>query len=271
LAGLALTGCLLAGAPLAARAETSYGQSGWQVIFTEDKKMKSNFKNSDISDTAYNLQPGDNAMISLALKNQNRTATDWYMKNTVLSSLEDYAESASGGAYTYVLTYTDSQGSVNTLYSSEAVGGENVTGGEGLHGVGSSMANYFYLDTLRKGESGKISLKVALDGETQGNAYQDTLADLRMQFAVELNDNPPPTYIQGSQTTQEPEQRTETVVRQAVEAPRTGEPAYTSAAHTGDGTEMLPYVAVSAVSGCVLLLFAVSGMRRRKREKEETV
>ena len=38
---------------------------------------------------------------------------------------------------------------------------------------------------------GIITLEVALDGETQGNSYQDTLADLQMNFAVELRDDLP--------------------------------------------------------------------------------
>ena len=47
------------------------------------------------------------------------------------------------------------------------------------------MDEFFYLDRLASGENGKIGLTVALDGETQGNGYQNTLAKLQLAFAVE--------------------------------------------------------------------------------------
>ena len=57
---------------------------------------------------------------------------------------------------------------------------------------------FFSLDTLEPGENGTVNLTVGLDGESQGNIYQDTLAKLMMNFAVEDNSNPttpnPPTY-----------------------------------------------------------------------------
>ena len=44
-----------------------------------------------------------------------------------------------------------------------------------------------------------MKLLVGLDGESQGNIYQDTLAKLMMNFAVEDNSDPtlsnPPTFI----------------------------------------------------------------------------
>lgn len=51
---------------------------------------------------------------------------------------------------------------------------------------------------MEPGENGTVNLTVGLDGESQGNIYQDTLAKLMMNFAVEDNSNPttpnPPTY-----------------------------------------------------------------------------
>ena len=42
-----------------------------------------------------------------------------------------------------------------------------------------------YLERMATGKSGQITLFVALDGESQGNGYQDTIADLRLRFAAE--------------------------------------------------------------------------------------
>ena len=47
------------------------------------------------------------------------------------------------------------------------------------------MKEFFYLDTLAPGAEAEITLYIALDGESQGNVYQDTLAEIQMNFAVE--------------------------------------------------------------------------------------
>ena len=189
---LLLPGVLLASMTMNVCAETSYGGSDWRVTFTDEKKMESSFKTSDINDTIYGIQPGDNAIVELSLKNENETPTDWYMTNKVLYSLEDRSANsgASGGAYTYRLVYTDKDNNESVLFDSDTVGGDQNSGGrEGLREATAGLEDYFYLDTLDNGDSGKITLEVALEGETQGNDYQNTLADLQMNFAVELNPN----------------------------------------------------------------------------------
>lgn len=180
--GLLLAACLLLGSAVTVQAD-EYTADGWKTWYA-DGKMNSNFDSSDVAGSVSSLLPGDSVTIRLDLENQDKKSTDWYMTNEVISSLEDSQESASGGAYTYILTYTDSTGAVNTLYSSENVGGEkNSPSGEGLHEV--FQEDYFYLDRLDSGKSGSVSLTVALDGETNGNGYQNTLARLQMAFAVE--------------------------------------------------------------------------------------
>ena len=188
---LLLAAGLIASMTVTAHAETSYGDPDWAVTFTEDEKMESNFKTADLNDAIYGIQPGDNVILAIQLKNANSATTDWYMTNEVLYSLEDRSRNAAteGGAYTYKLLYTAADGTETTLFDSDEVGGENVNGaGEGLHQATDALSDYFFLDTLKKGQSGKVTLEVALDGDTQGNDYQNTLADLQMNFAVELNE-----------------------------------------------------------------------------------
>ncbi len=132
---LLLPGVLLASMTMNVCAETSYGGSDWRVTFTDEKKMESSFKTSDINDTIYGIQPGDNAIVELSLKNENETPTDWYMTNKVLYSLEDRSANsgASGGAYTYRLVYTDKDNNESVLFDSDTVGGDQNSGGrEGL-------------------------------------------------------------------------------------------------------------------------------------------
>lgn len=188
---IALAAFLLAGNVLTVHAEDYQGKDGWKAEFT-GSGIESNFGAREFIEQVENLQPGDSITINVAVKNSSSRSADWYMSNEVIQSLEDSDGSkASGGAYTYELTWKGT-GNPTTLYSSESVGGEkSVLGrakagaGEGLHEATESLENFFYLDTLGNGGSGTITLRVALNGETQGNAYQNTLARLKLNFAVE--------------------------------------------------------------------------------------
>ena len=242
---LLLAVSLLASMAMTAYAETSHGNPDWAVTFTSEKKMVSNFKTADLNDVILGIQPGDNVIITLALKNENDEATDWYMTNEVLYSLEDRSANAgtSGGAYTYKLAYTGPDGEEDILFDSDTVGGEGASGaGEGLRQATDALSDYFFLDTLKKGQSGKVVLEIALDGDTQGNDYQDTLADLQMNFAVELNT--------GGTDTPNPGRRGDIV-------------------KTGDEMTLTPFIIVACVTGTLLLLFVFYAQREREKERKK--
>lgn len=242
---LLLAVSLLASMAMTAYAETSHGNPDWAVTFTSEKKMVSNFKTADLNDVILGIQPGDNVIITLALKNENNTATDWYMTNEVLYSLEDRSANAgtSGGAYTYKLAYTGPDGEEDILFDSDTVGGEGASGaGEGLRQATDALSDYFFLDTIKKGQSGKIVLEIALDGDTQGNDYQNTLADLQMNFAVELNT--------GGTDTPNPGRRGDIV-------------------KTGDEMTLTPFIIVACVTGTLLLLFVFYAQREREKERKK--
>ena len=225
------------------------GASGWQVTF-DGKKMESNFTSADMSDEAGAMQPGDSVELTVTIKNTFDGEADWYMKNEVLESLED-AGDAAGGAYDYLLTYTDTSGKTTTLYSSEKFGGEGKIGGVGLHGATRTLQNYFYLDRMKNATSGVVKLKVALDGETLVNDYQNTLARLQMDFATELVQ--PGTQAPGQQPGQNPD--TPGGRRDVV--------------RTGDDTQIMLYVALMFASGLVLLCIVI--LRFRREQEEDTV
>lgn len=237
--GLTLAAAMSLTVPAMARSYT--GDAGWHVTFTQSAEMDQNFKTGQIQDVMNQMQPGDDATVELTIKNDNSTTTYWYMTNKVIESLEDSVEVADGGAYTYYLSYTGSDGE-DVLYDSSAVGGEGLSGEnrEGLHQATSALEDYYFLDTLKKGESGKVILKVSLDGETQGNDYQDTLAKLQMNFAVEL------------------EPAGKTVNKNNVIN-------HSKVVKTGD-TSMAPYAIAGGIAGIILLILAVMSTKRRKRE-----
>ena len=225
-------------------AEENVG-GNWYVHFTSNAKMESNFEavrtnartGNQMSEAMSELQPGDKATFYMELKNEHVEDTDWYMTNEVLQTLEDAVDVAEGGAYSYVLTYVHPNGQVEELYSSYNVGGEdkNIEDREGLREATSSLEEWFYLDTLKRNESGQIVLEVELEGETQGNKYQDTMAQLQMNFAVELS-------------------QTQTRRREF------------SSVRTGDEEPMLVWSGVSLACGLTALLLAVV---RKRREDEE--
>lgn len=182
------------------------------------------FKSIDVSD----LQPGDEQTYEITLKNDSEVEADWWLSNTVIQSLEDRTE-ASGGAYTYILQYNGTD-----IYNNTTVGGESTKGGEGLHQATNAMEEFFFLATMPAGGSGTITLTVALDGETQGNAYQNATGEIKLQFAVEPH--------------------------------TTAKPEPPKKVQTGDTSNMMPYYIAAMAAGLMLLLLAIGRMRRTRKE-----
>ncbi len=232
--------------PAAVFAEDRQGASGWEVSF-DGKKMKSNFSAANMGDEINAMQPGDSVELTISLKNGFNGQADWYMKNEVLNALED-AGDAAGGAYDYLLTYTDVSGKTTTLYSSEKFGGDGRINGVGLHGATTTLEDYFYLDRMGNNEKGTVKLKVALDGETLVNDYQNTYAKLQMDFATELVEDG------------------ESTPSTAPRRPGSGS-SNREIVKTGDQTIVMLYVSLMLAAGLVLLLLAAIRMRREQEEE----
>lgn len=256
---LALAACLLMGSTVTVQAE-EYTTSGWKTQYA-DGKMTTNFDSSDVASTVSGLLPGDSVTVELTLENQDRKSTDWYMTNEVISSLEDSQEAAGGGAYGYNLTYTDSAGEVTVLYSSENVGGEKSSEtGEGLHEA--SRTDFFYLDRLDSGTSGKVSLTIRLDGETNGNGYQNTLARLQMAFAAD-----PVTGGSGGRSGGSGGGTGNNGA--SAEPASAASVAYTlGGVQTGDANDLVIWSVVALISGLVLLVWAVLCYRKDRGGEE---
>ena len=220
---------------LASLGNTAWAANGkvWHVSFTADAKMNSDFKSSAIDEAIGAMEPGDSATFTVELTNKHAKTTDWYMSNKVLKTLEStgYGKT-SGGAYSYKLTYVSPTGAENVLFDSDKVGGGvKDAGREGLREATSNLEDYFYLDTLTTGQKASVNLTVALEGETQGNNYQNTRANIQLNFAVELRD-------------------TKKTVK------------------TGDDTNLLPWYGAMAGSGVLFLILAIDSVRKRRAERE---
>ena len=246
---LAMIALMVIGTPLSANAEDFQGSKDWEVSF-DGKQMKSNFKTSEFGQDVLNILPGDSITLRVNLKDVSGNKSDWYLKNDVLKTLEDSNTTAGGGAYTYILKYHDPAGTETTLYDSETVGGEVKDGDEeGLHEAADGLDTYFYLDRLKHNEKAYISLYVKLDGETQGNDYQDTLARLQMNFAVEkVNDGVIEKHI-----VEKKEKEVVTYTRGMVK--------------TGDNSNVVIFSVITLISGIALLVIAVMETKKNRRKK----
>lgn len=253
---LAMAAIMAVGMATTAFAETLQGSTDWQVSF-DGSKMSSNFSSADIKKDIFQLQPGDSIELQVGLKNAGDKETDWYMTNEVIQSLEDTQSIAEGGAYGYELTYVGPDQSEKVLYSSETVGGEDAQNEEGLHQATDALKDYLYLDRLAKGESGSVHLTVQLDGETQGNDYQDTLASLQMNFAVE------PVTVTTVTKKGDDKVVNKTVTKTVAQNKVVKSPK------TGDTTQILTICAVAMVSGIILLILALVLIKKRKEQKGE--
>ena len=225
---------------------TAFAVSEGSVTFTTDGKLAE--ANFEVNQVYEGLEPGDTRSYTVTIHNRNNSTTRWYMSNAILNSLEETdrmvkINGISGGAYTYRLVYVGPKGSQTVIYDSaqranDYVGGSNSNSSVpiGLHEATSNLENYFFLDTLNSGENGSITLTVSLEGETQDNNYQNTNANIKMNFAVELSNNNP----NNSRT----------------------------AVKTGDeNRNLLPYYVAMVITGLLFLYFALDAYTDRKYQK----
>ncbi len=210
------------------------------VTFTAGAKMVE--ENFNVDQVFNALEPGDSATYTVYVHNQHPQTTRWYMSNEVLKSLEESAAAGKilGGAYSYKLTWAGPGGS-QVIYDSTSDNAEHVNfvGGDygfedriGLHEATDNLEEFFFLDTLNSGESGVVTLTVSLEGETQGNIYQNTAARIQMNFAVELKDA-------GGKT----------------------------AVKTGDENNLTPYYIGMVVAGLLFLYLALDALTDRMYKK----
>lgn len=250
LAGALIAGPAAVGTGVTAYAEDFTSQGNWKVSFNGEG-MESTFSSQEMADEIYGILPGDSIELKVGIQNDSQEETDWYMSSEVLKSLEEGSE-AQGGAYGYYLRYVDPEGEETVLFDSDGIGGDN--GEDSLQQVTGSLEDYFYLDRLEKTQGGTVYLKVSLDGETQGNDYQNTLAQLQMNFAAEIVE---PGTVQGEdqQVTRTVKEADKTVYR-------------TQRVKTGDESRTLLYSAIALASGLVLLGFGLTALKKRNKAEE---
>ena len=171
---LALTVLVLAALMCPAYAD-SFSGTGNAVY--DGSKINTDF-GTTINKIAEGFQPGDDITIEITLKNNCDVSTDWYMSNEVLKPFE--SGDADNGAYSYSLKYVGTED--KTIFDSSVIGGEQA---ESIQDATDALNDFFFLGTIGARKTGKVILKMAVDGETQNNDYWNTISQVQMRFAVE--------------------------------------------------------------------------------------
>ena len=246
-AALMMSIVLMASAAVSVNAESSTYDGNCSF---NGKKIVSDFSSQTVADAIRNLQPGDDVTFTVSYTNRYDGKTDWYMENSIVKTLEktDQAKKvvagtgrAENGGYTYSLIHNSKSGKQTVLFSNDKVGGEvRPANLEGLEPATNALDSWFYIDTLDKGESGNVVLKIAFDGETEVNDYMDTDGEVNVRFAVELPE-------EGS--------------------PDGGSKGSGKLIDTGDQSTLLMWSIALIGAGLLLLIFLFFVVKRRKHDK----
>ena len=203
----------------------------------------SDFDSDVVAKTIEGLQPGDDVTFRVEFTNEYKGKTHWYMRNETIETLEQSYDRAENGGYTYTLTHIAPDGSRQILFDNSTVGGEYTLGshkaktsrgtdntGEGLHQATNASDEWFFVQTLKKGQSGHTELYVKFDGETETNDYMDTAGRLLLAYAVEKD---------------------------------------TGRIKTGDETSVLKYIVIMLAAFLMLILTILSYRKDRKVARAE--
>lgn len=247
--------------PAAAFAATH--EQAWTVEFLGDRMNDEG--SADIVKTLSQMQPGDEAEFKVTLYENWDKSADWYMRNKVLSSMEESLNNAndrSGGSYSYELTYLAPNGEKKVLLSNMTVSGDAGSGEtQGLFDATTATGEYFFLDTLAPKAKAQVTLYVAIDGETHGNTYFDTDARIQLSFAAEPSDAPGTS----GDPTEETKKPNDTEKSKETDQADKTDKSQNKLSQTGDMVAfgIIALVVVAAVALIVALL-----ARRRKTQKE---
>ena len=194
---LALTITMVLGLTLSANAESNEVNGN---CYFNGNDIVCDFESNVVADSIKDLEPGDDVTFTVKYENKYDETTHWYMRNEALQTLEQSFDRTQNGGYTYILTDVGPDGTETVLFDNSQVGGEytmptdgsktshgGANTGEGLHQATNAADEWFFINTLKKGQSGKTKLYVKFDGDSEVNDYMDTEGELLIAYAVELD------------------------------------------------------------------------------------
>ena len=205
-------------------------------------KITSSFDSKSFAASLSNLEPGDTLDYTVTYKNSSGNLTRWYMKNSVLETLEESKDKAENGGYTYVLKNIGPDKKETVLFDNSEVGGENITNKlQGLKQATNATGEYFFIQNLNAKEYGQTVLHIEFDGESEVNDYMDTYGKLMIAYAVE-----------------EEETKTSTTT-----------PNTSTSVKTGDSVQMWKFYVLGGAALLALIALIVSWRKDRKKGGEQ--
>ena len=243
---LAMSFVMVVGMTLSVSAESNTVTGS---CYFDGSNIVCDFDSNVVADTVKGLEPGDDVTFTVEYTNEYKGKTHWYMRNETIETLEQSYDQAKNGGYTYTLTNVAPDGSREVLFDNSTVGGSDTNGnpskispkssktsrgtdntGEGLHQATNATDDWFFVQTLKKGQSGRTELYIKFDGESEVNNYMDTAGSLLLAYAVEKD---------------------------------------TGRIKTGDETNVLKYIAVMLAAFLMLILTILSYKKDRKTARVE--
>lgn len=225
----------------------------------DGKQLNIHYSQAEFQNALASLLPGEEASLTLSLSNNSDKTTDWYVENQVVKAFEEGIE-ASGGAYAYEILYIDQSGKKNVIYSNDKVGGED---SKGLYEATDSTDKYFYLTRLASGGMGVFKINIKIDGETVSNEYQNSIADINVNFGVEVVDEKAaPNDSDNTKTSDKTKKTSKKVTSTPSKTPH-------NLIKTGDDTKMTIYIMLFALAAIALCVVVFSWARERKGGSNE--
>ena len=134
------------------------------------------------------MEPGGENTLDITLTNSSSDEMKFYMS---ASLLEDIAQQGASKTAVYDFDITKN-GEGDAFFQATISGGADTGKGANIS-LGKEYLtedNNILLDTLKKGESSQITVRLALDGDSVGNDYQAKSGQFQFVFSAEIPDTP---------------------------------------------------------------------------------
>lgn len=178
---LALTVVGLAGQNITTEAKTH--TTSWPVTY-DGNKVTSKFSENVTNATMSAVMPGDTVIYEIDYSTS--VDADFYLNADIINSLEERdandneSYEATEGAYTYIIKNGD-----QVICDSELIGvSDEADLIKGLKQV-DGEDKFFELGRLPAGGSGKVTISITLDGNSQDNSYMYKLATLDIKIGAQ--------------------------------------------------------------------------------------
>lgn len=183
-----------------------------------------------------NMAPGEERVQQITLTNEDYREMKFYVRSEYTNPL---GEGVANEQIAYDIEFLNNG---EAFYTGQ-IGGMTKSNMD-------SLENNYLLQTLKKGESTTVQMKIKVDGDSMDNTYQDTEGTLNLIFSVEYEENTPIEKVV-------------TIVKKVPVINRI------PGVSTGDTTTIGAILGVFAASIVVMIILVVAKLKKRKDEEHE--